>query len=75
MACGRTVAASGARGLPDLIAHGETGLLCTTNEDWREALAKPRPALARVARERVPTRNDERHGFEAALARLTARCS
>lgn len=69
MACERVVIGSPVGGMPDLIAHGENGLLCADDDALRaalaELLARPRPELGRAARLSVPRPEVERDAFLA----------
>jgi glycosyltransferase involved in cell wall biosynthesis len=72
MACGRPVIASPVGGIPDIVRPGENGLLCRTDDEWRQALAtvRDRPALGAQARASVPGIDDERRAFERIFADL-----
>jgi glycosyltransferase involved in cell wall biosynthesis len=66
MACGRPVLASPVGGMPDIVRSGENGIICSTDDDWRAALATVRdqPWLGAQARASVPGIDDERRAFE-----------
>lgn len=74
MACARVVVASPVGGLPDVIEHQQTGLLCATDSQWSETLASlhqdPRPDLGVAARRAVPGPDQEARAFEALFSRV-----
>ncbi len=76
MACGRLVAAAPVGGIVDVLRHGETGLLCSTEADWRAALEVARsPEAARLgaaARAAAPTPAAERDAYVAVLREAIA---
>jgi hypothetical protein len=71
MACERTVIASRAGGLPDLIEHGANGLLFHHEAELSQLLRDP-PHLGEHARARAPKIDDERRAMEALALRAFA---